>query len=294
MAKQVYKIPASLDKGRGDTEIAVRSDSAVGFRPYPIKYVIAWVVSLSVMAFVLLNPPIGDGPLLWKFLTGIFWFAMTALLLRRDSTDMPQASLVKTIGEYWPSKNRYVLARHEDNLGDFQYLSGIAEIDPDRGLIKWEDGSYGFAFRVVGNASRLLFEEDKQDILDRTDRFFRNMSTDYELIFTTVKAPQNVVYQMRSLKDRYDRMTANYDDPDLRDLAEAEYQELYKISKGEFRTIHQYLIIKAANVEALKTAQKTLMTELRTSSLVLKQCDALFGEDLYALFGRVYKGKEVI
>ena len=63
---------------------------------------------------------------------------------------------------------------------------------------------------------------------------------------------------------------------------------------GSFRSIHQYLIIKADNTEALTVAKNMLQSEVENSSYMFKQCTALFGDDIYDVFRTIYKGKESV
>ena len=84
---------------------------------------------------------------------------------------------------------------------------GIRNIDENSGLIEFLDGSFGSMYRVVGAASALLFEDDKEAILDRVDNFYRKMGFDVEIIKITTKESQKIYHQAAYLKEQYDNLT---------------------------------------------------------------------------------------
>jgi hypothetical protein len=136
----------------------------------------------------------------------------------------------------------------------------------------------------------MLFPEDRDAILDRVDMFFRNMKSDYEIIFITVKEAQNVKRQVANMDKRIERL--RYDDKDLLALAEMERYYLTDAVGGHFRSIHQYMIIKADGEESLQTAHQILEGEVENSTLMIKRCAMLFDDELHAVFRSVFKGKE--
>lgn len=292
MAKDIYKIPETLDKSMGDMEISLQSADGVGVRPLPIKIILLFVCSVIVWFFAVAKTFIVDGGIGLIVLFTILWFSLTALLLKRDKTGIPQASLVVSMLNYLPKNMRYVVTRNNAKAKDFYQIAGIESIDGDKGLITFTDGTYGYIYRVVGTGSVLLFEEDRKAILDRVDSFYRKMKTDYELIFITSKEAQKVYRQVATLKRRYDNL--DFDDEELRAVANMEYDYLVNVVGGSFRSIHQYLILKAENTEALLVAKNMLQSEVENSSMMFKQCTALFGDDVYEVFRTIYKGKESV
>ena len=292
MAKETYKIPETLDKSMGDMEISLQSSDGVGVKPMPIKVILMYAVSVILWFFAIAKTFIADGGIgLIIVFTGL-WFGMTALLLHRDKTNIPQMSLVVSMINYLPKNLRYVVTRNNAPAKDFYQIAGIEDIDGDKGLITFTDGTYGYMYRVVGTGSILLFDEDRKAILDRVDSFYRKMKTEYELIFITSKEAQKIYRQVARLKERYDNL--DFDDPELRAVADMEYNYLKNVVGGSFRSIHQYLIIKADNTEALTVGKNMLQSEVENSTYMFKQCTALFGNDIYDVFRTIYKGKESV
>lgn len=292
MAKEIYKIPDTLDKSMGDMEISLQSSDGIGVRPMPISVILMYAASIILWFFAVAKTFIADGGIVLIVIFSALWFALTVVLLKRDKTGLPQASLVVSMLNYLPKNMRYVITRNNAKARDFYNIVGIDSIDGDKGLIMFADGTYGYMYRVVGTGSVLLFDEDRRAILDRVDKFYAKMKPDYELIYITCKEAQKVYRQVAHLKDRYDNLVV--DDPDLKAVADMEYRYLKDIVGGQFRSIHQYLIIKADNTEALTVGKNMLQAEVENSTYMFKQCTALFGDDIYDVLRTIYKGKESV
>ena len=292
MAKKNYNIPTSIDKSYMDMEINLQTKDGIGGKPLPISLVVSYLVSILMGFFVLNKSFMVNALFFTKALYVILWLVLTVLLLRRDDTGTPQFSLVASMFNYLPKQKRYVTTRTTSRPVDFYHILGIENIDAKRGLIKFVDGGYGYMYQVVGSASILLFENDRDAILDQVDKFWRKVKTDAEWLFITVKEPQNVTKQIGSLKRRYDAL--DNDDPDLKGLANTQYKILSNIVGKEYRSIHQYLILRAENPEVLTVAKNVLQGEVENSSLMFKQCTALFDDDLYRVLSSIYRGEESI
>lgn len=292
MSKMMYKIPTSIDKSYFDMEINLQTKDGLGGKPISLGLIASYLVSVMLLFLILNKTFMASASLVIKVIFTITWIVLTGLLLKRDGTNVPQYSLVAAMGNYLPKAKRYVTTRSTSNATAFYGIVGIDSIDEDRGLIAFSDGTFGYMYQVVGSASILLFEQDRDAILDRVDKFWRKVHTDSEWIFLTVKEPQKIYKQVANLKDRYDNL--DVDDPDLKGLLDAQFHMMRDVIGKEYRTIHQYLLIKADNKEALLTAKNILQGEVEGSSHMFKQCAALFGDELLMAIGSIYKGKESI
>ena len=140
---------------------------------------------------------------------------------------------------------------------------------------------------MVGSASILLFESDQEAILTRVDNFFKKWQTDSEVIFMTAKEGQKVYRQLANLQKRYENL--QNDDQDLRDLAEEQFRILRDYVGSEFKSIHQYMVIKSDNKEALRVANGILQTEVENSALFIKQCVPLERDDTLEILRSIYQ-----
>jgi hypothetical protein len=59
----------------------------------------------------------------------------------------------------------------------------------------------------------------------------------------------------------------------------------------QFASIHQYLLLKGDNLEALRRGHSVLQSEVENSSLMIKGCTMLDGEEVTDMLSVLYKGK---
>lgn len=287
MSKPAYKIPYSLNVSYADTMISLQSkDGSVG-KVVPMVTVMTYVFSLFGCLLIIARTYIGAVSTMFeKVLFCILWAALTVVLAKYDGTRRMNIQRIATLCGYLPPAARHVYTRSNRDARPMWNIVGIDEVAPD-GLICYGDETYGYMYRVVGSASILLFETDRDAILTRVDNFFRKWQCDADVIFLTSKEGQKVYRQLANLKKRYDNLQT--DDQDLRDLAEEQFRILRDYVGKEFKSIHQYMIIRADNKEALRVANGILQTEVESSALFIKQCVPLERDDTLEVLRSVYQ-----
>ena len=256
----MYKIPYGLNATYGDMEISFQGKNGVGSKPIPIKVVLGWLCSALLCFFTVTKTIVSTGTFFQIFLFVVFWIGFTAVFLKYDPTHRLQAALIPTLLNYVRKSDRLVLTRKASNAIPFYNIVGIKAIDEKNGLVEYLDGTYAYWYRVVGSASILLFDEDRKAILDRVDHFYRNLNTDCEVVFITTKSSQQVYKQIMNLKRRYDALEVR--DPDLLEVANAEFRTLRDYVGSSFKCIHQYMILKADNMEVLQMTKNALASEV--------------------------------
>lgn len=286
-AKPSYRIPYSLLQSYGDMTIALQSkDGSVG-RVVPFVAVASYVVSGLTCMLIVSKTFIGTyGSTFEVILFCLLWAALTVVLSKYDGTRRMNMQRIVTLLNYLPPASRRIYTRKTKSAIPFFNVVGIEKVDED-GMVHYADGTYGYFYRVVGSASILLFEADQESILTRVDNFFKKWQTDSEIIFITAKEGQKVYRQLAHLHDRYANL--QNDDPDLRDLAEEQFRILRNYVGKEFKSIHQYMIIKSDNSEALRVANGILQTEVENSALFIKQCVPLERDDTLEVLRSVYQ-----
>lgn len=289
MAKEHYRIPFDLNASHADMEIAIRTKDGIGFKPAPMKNVLAYVIGFLACFYIIMNTTMAVAPLPIKILFAVTWCLGVIMLCKQDPTQRMQASLIGPLLNYIPKRSRVVVTRSNQNAAPFYSIVGIESVDDRTGLISFFDGTFGYMYRVVGSASILLFDADREAILDRVDAFYRKMNTDSEIIFLTVKSSQAVYKQVAALKRRYDRL--RHRDPELLALAEEQFGVLKNFVGGSFKSIHQYMIIKCDNKEMLAQTKNVLRSEVENSSRMIKRCVALYGDDITDVLSSIYKGR---
>ncbi len=291
MAKETYKIPADLNTSYADTEIVLSSKDGMSMHPMPVKVLLGYVVSVLILMYILLKTFIGESP--WYILIPfvLVWVGLTVLLLKFDKTKRMNFSLIPTAARYTSKTARKVNTRTTSNATPFYQICGINKIR-DNGMIEWSDGSCGFMYRVTGSASVLLFEGDRNAIIDRVDTFYRKFDSNVELGYITMKEAQKVYRQIANLKKLYDDLDTN--DPDLIACAEEQFNVLCKYVGDTFHSIHQYVYLKANNQELLLQAKNVLQSEVEGSSYMIKQCVPLYREDIHEVLRAIYQQQIII
>lgn len=287
MPKNSYKIPSSLNRSFLDHEVAL---SGGGFqaKPLPMKVLLFWAGSILTLFWVASSTFVAQASWWLIVLVVIWWLVTTAFLGQYSKTKEMKFASVPALLSYLPAAARRVLTRSSTNPSAFYSVVGIDNVD-DSGLIKYADGTFGQGYLVVGSASILLFDEDRKSILNRVDSFWRKVDTGCEYTFVTTKEPQRVYHQIANLERR--NLALEVRDPELKELMDEQYDLLNDYVGKEFASIHQYLLLKGDNLEALRRAHSVLQAEVENSSLMIKGCTMLSGDEVTDMLTVLYKGK---
>lgn len=280
-AKDIYKIPVSLDRTILDQELTLSKN---GFT-LPIKVLLVWVCSILGLYWIVQNTFIKDSGIFYITSFSILWLVGTAFLGKYNKTKELSFRKVIVFFNYISKQSRLVFTRRTSNPSAFFTIADITSIDKD-GLITWSDGTVGQAYRVVGSASILVFEDDKTAILNRVDAFYRKIDSLVEFVQITTKEPQQVYSQLAHLDDM--NLALEDRDPELLFLMKEQFSILRDYVGSKFMSIHQYMVIKADNLEALRRAHNIFVAEAEESSLMLKQVSMLNKIDTEAMLHSLY------
>lgn len=286
-AKDSYHIPYGLDQSYLDMTISLNSkDGSVG-KVLPAMVVVSYILSFLICMACITKTFIGtmsNGA--QKIIFIFLWVALTIVLTSFDGTRRMNVQRIMSLLNYLPKSARHVYTRASRDATPFYNIVGIKAIEDD-GLVIYEDGTYGYWYRVVGSASILLFESDRDMIITRVDNFYRKWECDSEITFLTAKEAQKVYRQVANLSRRYENL--KNDDADLRNLAEEQFHILRDYVGKEFKSIHQYMLVRSKNKEALRVATSIVQTEVENSSLMIKQCVPLEKVDVEPLLASIYQ-----
>lgn len=275
--KQSYGIKTPMLSSAMDTEITLQKDG-VGLRPLPIKFVIITVISVCLCVGAIQTDWVSVGNIVQKAIFVVMWIAMTILLFLSDKTKRMNCHNIIALFNYlFVRSNRRVVTRRTASATPMLEICNIKSIDKN-GTIKFVDKHYGYMYRVTGTASVLLFDEDKNSIINAVDNFYRKVDSNTEYIFITLKEPQKVYNQAAAIKHRYDNLRIY--DKDLNDLCNSQLEMLRDVVGKKYRSIHQYMIVKADSMETLTAAKIMLQSELDTSGLYIKRCVPLYGDEI--------------
>ena len=288
MAKANYKIPASLDENYLSMEIAIQSKDGVGFKPLAVRVILVWLFGLLSLVYICINEKsiIAEAGYVMQAIFAIVWLLFIYFITRMDKSHRMQLELIPAMLIYMQKGNRTVITRKTANGAQFYGIVGIDSIDPESGMVTYMDGTYAYWYAVVGTASVLLFPEDRDAILNRVKDFYDKIGTDSEIIFMTTKEPQRVHKQVAHLVAQHKALT--YKDPDINSLVREQYSVLKDFVGKEFKSLHQYMIIKGDTREGLSAINNIVMAESRGSSLMFKECVPMYSEDICDVLRLVY------
>lgn len=287
--KQSYKIPYSLNKHRGDMEIAIQNKDGIGFKSTPVKIILFYLVAFLCAVFCLTGsfPLVKTLALPFRVVMAILFFAFAWVITQKDAAGMPRYAVLFELSRFMFVKgSRIIRSRNTDKWDTIYITLGIRNIDAKSGLISYLDGTVAYMYRVVGTASALLFEEDKARIIDRVDNFYRRILDNVTYEYITVKEPQKCNLQKYNLQQLNKRLTT--DDPDLKNLLKDEYNVLRDFVGNDFKSIHQYLLIKCDNEEDLMRAHTMLRNECSNSSLMFTEVEFLYKKEIIRMLNCVY------
>ena len=288
MAKDTYKIPASLDDNYLNMEIAIQSKDGVGFKPLAVRVILVWLFGLMALVYCVMNGSsvIAQAGLGVRVLFAIGWLGFIYVVTQTDKSHRMQLELIPTLLTYIQKSNRTVITRKTSNGNAFYGVVGIESIDDESGLVKYIDNTYAYWYSVVGTASVLLFPEDRNAILDRVDEFYKKIGSDCEIVYVTTKEPQRVYKQIAHLMSQYDAL--EYKDRDIARLVKEQYDVLNDFVGKEFKSLHQYMVIKGDTREALSALNSIVINEYQTSGLMLKQCVPMYREEIEEVLHLIY------
>lgn len=291
MAKRSYKIPASLSDNYLNMEIALQTKDGVGLKPLPVRVILAWLFGLLAGFYFVANSSsiIAQAGIPTRILFALVWIGFLFVMTKVDKSHKMALELIPVVFTYLQKSNKYVVTRRTANAGPFYSIVGIRSIDPKTGLVEYVDGTYAYWYSVVGTASVLLFPEDRDAILDRVKDFYDKIGSDCEIIFMTTKEPQRVAKQTAHMMAQYKALTPEIqNDDDVKLLVREQYRIMTEFVGKKFKSLHQYMIIKGDNEEALSAINNIIISEVQSSSLMFKQCTALYEKDIQSILKLLY------
>lgn len=310
--RPTYKVPTSIKRSMLDHELVI-SGGGISLRPLPLKVILFWVVVFLATLAICTRSFIADAGGVFIVMFCI-WMLIAAIFFGQYSkTKEMKFQQLPALVNYLPKNNRRVMTRNSSNPYGFMTITGIRQVDSD-GLITFVDGGVGQAYSVVGTGSKLLFDGDKDAIISRVKSFWEKVDTLAEWSFVTMREPQQITEQVAHAEKLNYNLTVpgpdgtrRYPDTDadghseLYDLLDERYHLLQHVAgvrrdgtKGQrFMSIHQYLVIRASNMENLQAAHAVLEAEVNASSAMFKQCRILDnGKKTIEMLKVFYQGRD--
>ncbi|MED4130170.1 hypothetical protein [Shouchella miscanthi] len=276
MAKQRFKIPSTLDVSYFDMEFNIKSKNGIGIkRPVSAKVILFTILAALGWFYLVFQSFIGQGGVLLIIGFTITWIILSFLLVKADKTNRTGLELAMTMINYLPKTGRHLPVRLSDSVYPFQRLLNIETVDPEDGRIHFLDGQIGHAYHIVGSASALMFEQDKQIILDKVDAFYRKLTVGVEVIYDTVYEGHAVDEQLAAVRETKQNLSVK--SKGLNVLLKEQHDILkYAINNHQGLTsLHQYLIVRAPSESALNEFENLLIGDVEGDGLMFRLAKTL-------------------
>ncbi|WP_143543014.1 hypothetical protein [Rhodococcus sp. NCIMB 12038] len=275
----------SIDRSRLDHKITLQAFQLKS-RPLAIKVILYWVGFVFVTAWVVLQSPLSAAPWLVLVLL-VIWMSITAAVLGKQTKtgDMKFMQLPALL-EYLPVKQRRVMTRLGSKPYGFLSIVGIKDVEAS-GIIRYVNGNVGQLYSVVGSASALLFEGDRNAIIRRVDNFYQKIDNGTSWCYLTTKESQRVFQQIAGIE--HQNRALRHRDPELLALEQEKLDVLVNDVGGHFSSLHQYLLVRAPGMKELQAAHRLLRAERENSSLMFRRCELLNGADGLDVLRSVYQ-----
>ena len=292
MAKQGYKIPASLDQTHMDRMINLSKNpnSPVGL--VSVKTLLSYIGTLGfVGALYKMGMFNGNG-----FFFNAFYIILIFVFVSQLINTLPTGELkynnIIALFDYLPKVMRHLKTTRNSNVEAFYRMYGIAEVK-DNGDIVYKNGNVGTLLSVSGNGSILVFDEDKEAILDAADNFWRKIDVGMYITQITIKEGQKVDLQLGNYQRRWNNVANTQMDDETRnllgDLMDSEISVLVDDIVVNYRSIQQYWLLRASSDEVLKSLKTTILHDIDNGGLVLKTARTQYYDDIVRMSESIFK-----
>jgi len=293
MAKERFKIPATLDVTYFDMEFNLKSKNGVGImKPVSAKVVLFTLLAGFLWFYIVFQTFIGKGgiPLVIGF--SVAWICTAVLLIRTDKTNRTGLELTFSMINYLPKSGRFVSVRMSDMVYNLQKVLNVKSVDPEDGRILFLDGQIGHCYHIVGSASALMFKQDKQLILDKVDAFYRKLPVGVEVIYDTVYEGHSVEEQVEGVEQT--RKKLNVQSKGLHALLDEQHDILkFAINNNQGLTsLHQYLVVRAPSEAALREFENLLIGDVEGEGLMFRLAKTLNYKEMERYFESFINGAQ--
>lgn len=226
-----------------------------GSRYVSLGSILMWVGALGVIVwvgFALLHLRVS---IPWVLAWGAWGFIASAYLIAQTPLREYRFASIRVVFDYW-RRPRRVRTTGGTPIAGIMAVSNILDVRPD-GLIEMLGGVKGYAYDVVGTASKFLFGSSQQAVTGAWDMFTRHLDPEVTMSIYTVKSGENVAPQLKALAARREALGRQADPELLELIAEQEYALSGYISR-RFQTIDQILVLTSTNEETLMQAAADL------------------------------------
>lgn len=258
-----------------------------------VRTMLFLLTEVIVFFFICFQTPLVRGGILPNiiWITGYWWFGW--LIARPTPTGLLGYTYFLAALKYFNPDFRKLPTRVYQLSAPAVEFVGIATdgIDED-GNIYFANGDIGQIYELTGNASFMIFEEDKIRVLNDARVFYRGINPLTTITYDTVSSPQRVDNQLKVKQWQIDNLTLKQSN--LLSLLQREKKALNEVVGKQFTTLHQYMVVRSVNLNELRVFVKWLTLAANSDSLFLKSAVRLDSrKEVINYFGSIYSNRRL-
>lgn len=283
---QAFGLPAGLNRSYFDRDI---NFEIAGMRvtALSVKSLVIYLGSVVVLMWVVTHP-LDDASFMWKVAIVVWWVAATLYFGSMDKAKQLRGAELRPLFHYIQPENRHVSTKRMDSPMPYWSILGIDSITTS-GVIRYTDGTIGRMYSVVGNASLMLFGQDRNAVLHADDDFWRAVDPGISWMVITSKEAQRVdrpLSHVAMMRRGLDRTTAKELEPLMRERERI----LRTYVGGSFMSIHQYLLVRADTEKLFASARAQVEHVAMQSTRLMRAVEELDGELTERVLHNIYAG----
>ena len=268
-------------------EIPLKSKNNVGLdKPVSLFTLTLYFALGMLILFLIFRTPLRHMNFFFKLAFGVLGMGMAFLLSHQDKAKQQGFMTFMALFNYYPKQIRQVSTGPLDKVDKVQNLYGIKSIDEDTAVIYFKDGMIGRVYEIVGTASQLMFEMDRAAVVGEVDRFYRKKPVGCEIIYDTLKEPQRVDKQLAACEERHARLRSS--SPGLQKLYDERHEILEYGVGNQFKSIHQYAVVRASNDETLNQVENLIRADAEGKAMIFKRVTVLNYDRLKKYFKGIF------
>lgn len=279
--KRQYSIPKSIDRGPIDMPISLRKGSVGPKRLITVGFLLGMILVVGLWAYLAFQMVRHEFGIFYAILFTIsYWVFAGAMIKRQRSGERGYKWLMPTINYWFSGKQRFIITRGhagESEVMKLKFTVPVETWEEQSGLIRFTDGSVAYMLDVIGNGSSALFQDDVEHIISTFEAYLKQLKQGTTVTVVSRQAAQDASIQIENLE----RQRKENQNKAVDFLIAKKLDILKNFVQNEFKSIHQYIVLRARNEDTLENELKWLnqqynqnlfrdMTLLRGSQLVAR------------------------
>lgn len=279
-----YAVRASLNQKPWD--IVLNPNLASGTIPE-----ITFANMLCMLPFVVIGAIVGSSK--WFLKSGILmmclmaftWIFMMCYFFGPSNSGILGISRLMSAVMFVINGNRTLHTRINDTADQFTRLTGIVSIDRN-GMLKWIDGTQGYLYEIVGNASSLMFDDFTEQVLTSVRSFWRQDLQD--IYFTTFShlSNQRVTEQLQAKDEQIAKIPKEL--TTLRKMQLTKQLVMRDQAKRGFKVIRQHMAIRAHDESRINQIENIFHASMQ-SGLFIREYRRLGRKETIKYLAELYQ-----